>query len=140
MRLFSPIPLLIGIFFLCAGGLGLVSLSPHGKQVLATWGSSMYYGSDHLLAHWSGMAYFHLIFGVLFFLCGIGMLFKMSQSAIIWFISITALWLLWAILLIFPLPYGFQRVTIPEIIFLTVVIFASWKVLKPFGKLRIQTK
>jgi hypothetical protein len=140
MRLFSPIPLLIGALFLYAGGLGLVSLSGQGEEMLSTLGSRMHYGSDHFLAHWRAMAYFYLILGIVFILCGVGMLFKMTQSAVIWLISTTGLWLLWTVLLIFPLPYGFQRVGILELIFLTVVIMASWVVLKPFSKLKIQTK
>ena len=126
---------MVGLVFLCGGILGLYSISSElWRDVLKSWGDSMAYGGEHLIRHWGGSAVLNLFIGVLSIICGVGMVFQRSQFAQIWIVLIFALWIFLVALTIFPLPYGFQRVDISDIAILSLITFASWKVLKPFHK------
>jgi len=137
MRLFSPGPFLLGLLCLWAGG-GGISTWLVGKDVLHEWGESM--GSDGGLVstHWLATACLYSGLGLLFVGCSIGLFFRKRGVMWLWISSLSGSLIGCLILLIYPLPFGFQRIGYIETGFITVILISSWIILKPLTDLKKQ--
>ena len=128
MRVLALIIAAIGGLLIGVGAYGLHT-TVTGWDILGRSGALMGLQPDHWRGHWLGTAGAYIVLGAAFVCFAIGLWRYSRRVATAWCFTVTALSALSLVLfLLHPLPYGFQQVSLGEVVILTALSAVSWLV------------